>query len=206
MKEGQSARGNRRGAISEGQSARGNRRGAIVLGAIGRGTIGRGAIGRGAIGRGAIGRGAIGRGAIGEKGQLARGANGEGQFLEGQTAEGQLAEWQLSEGQMAEGQLAEWQSARGNCPATSNYSDCSLRTCCCSRAATCAPMQFENLPLQPGRSHVAARVCNCIETAARERHGLSRFCFEMMCQATIVRMHMYCTSYVSNLFQMGVKM
>jgi hypothetical protein len=31
-----------------------------------------------------------------------------------------------------------------------HYSDCSLRTCCCSRAEGCAYMQFENLPLQPG--------------------------------------------------------
>jgi hypothetical protein len=36
---------------------------------------------------------------------------------------------------------------------------CSLRNCCCSRAATCAPMQFENLPLQPGSSYVVSRVC-----------------------------------------------
>jgi hypothetical protein len=45
-------------------------------------------------------------------------------------------------------------------PATA--SDCralvgSLKNCRCSRAAICAPMQFENLPLQPGSSHVAAR-------------------------------------------------
>jgi hypothetical protein len=40
-----------------------------------------------------------------------------------------------------------------------HYSDCSLRTCCCSRAAACQYMQFENLPLQPGSSHVAAQVC-----------------------------------------------
>jgi hypothetical protein len=38
-----------------------------------------------------------------------------------------------------------------------HYSDFSLRTCCCSRAAACAYMQFDNLPLQPGSSHVAAR-------------------------------------------------
>jgi hypothetical protein len=34
---------------------------------------------------------------------------------------------------------------------------CSLRNCHCSRAITCAYMQFENLPVQPGSSHVAAR-------------------------------------------------
>jgi hypothetical protein len=34
---------------------------------------------------------------------------------------------------------------------------CSLRNCRCSRAAACAYMQLENLPLQPGSSHVAAR-------------------------------------------------
>jgi hypothetical protein len=38
-----------------------------------------------------------------------------------------------------------------------HYSDCSLRTAV--RTAACAYMQFENLSLQPGSSHVAARVC-----------------------------------------------
>jgi hypothetical protein len=165
------ARGNRRGAISEGQFAGG---------AIGEGQLSEGQSAEGQLVEGQLAEGQLVEGQLARRGNWREGgANGEGQFLEGQTAEGQLAEWQ---------------SARGNCPATSNYSDCSLRTCCCSRAATCAPMQFENLPLQPGSSHVAARVCNCMGTAARERHGLSRFCFEMRCQATIVRMHMYCSS------------
>jgi hypothetical protein len=38
-------------------------------------------------------------------------------------------------------------------------SDCSLRNYRCSRAAACAYMQFENLPLQPGSSYVASQVC-----------------------------------------------
>jgi hypothetical protein len=38
-----------------------------------------------------------------------------------------------------------------------HYSDWSLRTAV--RTSACAYMQFENLPLQPGSSYVAARVC-----------------------------------------------
>jgi hypothetical protein len=46
-------------------------------------------------------------------------------------------------------------------PATANDCRalvCSLRNCRC-REATCAPTQFENLPLQPCSSQVAAHVC-----------------------------------------------